>query len=751
MRFKFSFKDTSVKVKLALVVLIPVMALLTLTVKDVLQSYREIRDLDQVVAGVEFATKTGALVHELQKERGSSVLYLGGKGEGTLAEFLKTQFAETDKRAAVLRTAMDSAGASKIGATPWESLDTARKLLDTMVKRRSELTDLKITQAQVLEYATAAIDAFLAAEARITQQSADPAISPVTRIYTALLAVKEKAGLTRATGVIGFEVGRFTPESFLQFASRVAEMNALAAELLKAASPSQKEEFQKRMETKEAAEFRETIARALQIGPAAQLPISGEEWFRIATKRNNLLKEVENLYAHELEQAASDRKAATLMAAILAAGLAFLLTLIAVVLGIFVYRGLMASVTNLTKMVAHIAQGQYDARAVVLGADEMGMLSMALNQMLDDRMQALAKAEKENEALNNSVIELLKVVYVLSQRDLTARCEVDQTVIGTVADSINQLTMETAKVLGHVSRAARRVSSASGKVKSQASAVHNEAETELQHVDRMTAGIGITVDQVNALAELANNTNKFAEEATASTSEALERVSNTVKGMESIRETIAETEKRVKRLGERSQEISGIVNLINTISERTHVLALNASMQAAIAGEAGRGFAVVAEEVQRLAESSRNATSQIASLVNNIQIETNDTVATVNKTIGQVVSESELAQKAGAQMEKTQRITSQLAEMVQRIAANAQTQAQSAQFLRQQVEQIGTGAKQTLGQITAQTEEAQSLEETAQQLLSAISVFRLPEEFTDKVSDTQSLRRTDTQSLRKAA
>jgi twitching motility protein PilJ len=203
-------------------------------------------------------------------------------------------------------------------------------------------------------------------------------------------------------------------------------------------------------------------------------------------------------------------------------------------------------------------------------------------------------------------------------------------------------------------------------------------------------------------------------------------VNETVKGMEGIRESIAEAEKRIKRLGERSQEITGIVNLINTIAERTHVLALNASMQAAAAGDAGRGFAVVAEEVQRLAESSRQATQQIAQLVNNIQIETADTINTVNKTISQVVSGSELAAKSGAQMRETQQSTASLVELVKRITASAQVQMKITTELRNRVHQIGASTEKTAAEILLQSEATTDLSKSADRLVESVRVFKLP-------------------------
>jgi twitching motility protein PilJ len=199
-----------------------------------------------------------------------------------------------------------------------------------------------------------------------------------------------------------------------------------------------------------------------------------------------------------------------------------------------------------------------------------------------------------------------------------------------------------------------------------------------------------------------------------------------VKGMSNIRETISEVEKRIKRLGERSQEISQIVNLINTISERTHVLSLNASMQAAVAGEAGRGFAVVAEEVQRLAENSRNATQQIANLVQNIQIETNDTINTVNKTIDQVVQGSEMATRSGEQMRETQATTARLVQLVEQIASSVQGQVQLASELRTGATEIGQSTEMTAQQLKAQEQVTDSLVGAARQLVDSVSVFRLP-------------------------
>lgn len=338
------------------------------------------------------------------------------------------------------------------------------------------------------------------------------------------------------------------------------------------------------------------------------------------------------------------------------------------------------------------------------------------------------KAEDENERLNNSVISVLQAVHQLSERDLTVKAPVTEDVMGAVSDSINQLADETARVLHGVTDIADQVAQVSTHVKQQADNVAQTAEKERQNVNQMMDSLQTAVQTMDRVAEMAEKSNQSAEQATQVTNSALNTVNDTVRGMESIRATIAETEKRIKRLGERSQEISGIVNLINTISERTHVLALNASMQAAVAGEAGRGFSVVAEEVQRLAESSRNATQQIATLVGNIQQETNDTISTVNRTIGQVVEGSEQAQAAGEQMRRTQEITTQLVSQVQGIAQASAQQKDMSQQLLQAVRQIGDSTQQTAQQIEAQTREADTLQQAATRLVDSVNVFKLPQQ-----------------------
>jgi methyl-accepting chemotaxis protein len=429
----------------------------------------------------------------------------------------------------------------------------------------------------------------------------------------------------------------------------------------------------------------------------------------------------------KIDQAEADKPIQNLNTQSLIRGLLIALGVVALAgLAVTMFlRQFLKPIQTLSGTVQKVAGGETSARSKLTEQDEIGQLGRAFDGMLDDRIASLEKASKENETLNNSVIDLLQAVFQLSNRDLTARAPVTEDIIGTVASSINQFSDETSRTLLDVQKIAEEVALTSESVRVQSVMVEETARAERDALDTMSSNLNKATDQLAQVSALSEQSNKAAGVAADATQTALVAVQGTVQGMDQLRESISDMEKRFKRLGERSQEISTAVQLINAISERTHVLALNASMQAATAGEAGRGFAVVAEEVQRLSDSSRQATSTISQLVGNIQAETNETLFTVNRLIGDVVRQSELAQRAGVQMNQTQQTTQQLVGLVRQIAQFSEQQALLASNLQQSVLDINAGTEQTSAAIAEQTASTQSLAESSRQLTAAVGQFKL--------------------------
>ncbi len=400
--------------------------------------------------------------------------------------------------------------------------------------------------------------------------------------------------------------------------------------------------------------------------------------------------------------------------------------LAAAILGPMVYLSITSPINSISEVVEQVAKGDLDARTGLKSNDELGQLAQAFDEMLQDRVSTMSKVEDENEKLNNSVIRLLEAVSDLSERDLTVSVPVAEDVTGPVADAMNMMASETARVLGDIRDISNQVANSAAMVESQGSKINQLADDERVIIEDTMTKLDEASKMMNLIARQAKASNEIASQATVSTREALEKVAQTAQGMNEIRETIAETEKRIKRLGERSQEINGVVEIINNIAERTHILALNASMQAAAAGEAGRGFSVVANEVQRLAESSRDSTSEIAGLVGNIQAETAETMAAMNNVIAQVVEGSELAQASGVQMQATQETTAQLVSAVETIAKRSLLQARVSNSLREQAMQVQKSTEDTNSELKLQADQTGNLVNFSRRLIESVSVFKLP-------------------------
>jgi methyl-accepting chemotaxis protein len=405
-----------------------------------------------------------------------------------------------------------------------------------------------------------------------------------------------------------------------------------------------------------------------------------------------------------------------------------MVTLLLFVAAFVVLRRVDADIQSLNSLAEQLNAGDLNARATVRenSQDELSHLGGALNQLLDQRINSLQIASDENEHVNNSVIEIMTAVAQLAQRDLNVKVPVSEDITGAVSDAINMMTSSTARAMREVNTISAQVSDSSGRVRQRADAVYKLADEASNQANAASAELTTTANSLQQIGEQAQGAGRDAERALAKTSEALAVVRETVSGISISRDQIRETEKRVKRLAERSQEISSAVSIIGKISERTSVLALNASMQAVAAGEAGRGFAAVADEVKRLAENAREATQQIAGLVSAIQSDTTETLQSMNSTIAQVVDITRLADNAGTQMNDTREATEALANSVRLISQATQTQAEASQRLLARAYELINASQRTLEEIEQQRGDTENLSESASALVRTVSEFRLP-------------------------
>lgn len=346
----------------------------------------------------------------------------------------------------------------------------------------------------------------------------------------------------------------------------------------------------------------------------------------------------------------------------------------------------------------------------------------------EQRLQALKK-EEEAQAANDqnqaAILRLMNELQEVADGDLTVQATVSEDITGAIADSVNYTVEELRGLVGRVTKTAEQVTAASNQaqdISNELLAASQKQSREIQETGQAVLEMAV---QITDVSKSANESAEVARQSVTAAEQGAQAVEDAIKGMNEIREQIQETSKRIKRLGESSQEIGEITELISDITEQTNVLALNAAIQAASAGEAGRGFSVVAEEVQRLAERSGEATKQIGALVRTIQTDTHDAVAAMEKSTQGVVEGAKLSDAAGAALSEIRNVSNRLADLIQSISASTEQQATSANGVAQNIQNILTVTEQTQ-QGTQQTAQSiRELSKLAEELKNSVSRFRV--------------------------
>jgi twitching motility protein PilJ len=338
--------------------------------------------------------------------------------------------------------------------------------------------------------------------------------------------------------------------------------------------------------------------------------------------------------------------------------------------------------------------------------------------LYDEQRVSAFESEQENKRNQEAILRLLNEMGNLADGDLTVQASVTEDVTGAIADSINFTIEELRTLVKGINSATDQVAKATTDAQSISNRLYEAAQRQNREIQQASASVLQMAQSINEVSQSAAQSARVAQQSLAAAEKGGQAVQNQIAGMNEIRTQIQDTAKRIKRLGESSLEIGEIVELISDITEQTNVLALNAAIQAASAGEAGRGFTVVAEEVQRLAERSGEATKQIDAIVKTIQADTQDAVAAMEKSTVGVVEGTKLSDAAGQALDEIRRVSRELAELIGGISAQTQKQSASVsdvtrgmQGILKITEETTEGTKQTnvsIGQLTKLAAELRS-------------------------------------------
>lgn len=351
------------------------------------------------------------------------------------------------------------------------------------------------------------------------------------------------------------------------------------------------------------------------------------------------------------------------------------------------------------------------------------MLFLSIKTFASTMRNQLLASKKEINRTQKAILRILDDMEKLADGDLTVRTAVTEEITGAIADSIN-FTIEELKVLVEkVNQASTQVTTAATQAQQVSSKLLNAAQQQSQKIEESTIAILGMAESIGEVSETATESAQVAKKSLDTAEKGAIAVRDSIAGMNEIRLYIQETSKRIKRLGESSQEIGEIIALISDITEQTNVLALNAAIQATAAGEAGRGFTVIAQEVQRLAERSAEATKQIDSLVKTIQGDTKDTIAAMEKSTAGVAEGAKRSDAAGQALEEIEKVSNHLAQLVTSISDNTNTQAQAADKVVQNMEDILSITRQTTAGTKQTANSIKKINGFAAELKASVSNF----------------------------
>ena len=381
---------------------------------------------------------------------------------------------------------------------------------------------------------------------------------------------------------------------------------------------------------------------------------------------------------------------------------------------------------SINDMISSIGIGIFDARAEKVTSDELGDVAISLNAMCDNTL-SLIQSNEEREEIQTSIETLIGEMENIAAGDLTIDAEVKDDITGSIAGTVNNMTQQLRSIVARVQTATDQVRQSAGSIASVSNQMSEETDQQATEISVASDRVLDITNKIKSVATQSEDTVKMAQQARETASRGYKAVSDTVDGMDRIREQVQATSKRIKRLGESSQEIGEIVQLISDIADRTSILALNASIQAAMAGDAGQGFAVVAEEVERLAERSTDATKQISTLIKAIQTETSEAISDMEESTREVVEGSELASQAGQTLAEIDTVSQNLEDLIKGVSDSATVQATAATDIASTMTQISETTKNSAETSRIAAQSVGLLSSLSDQLRESVSQFKLGE------------------------
>lgn len=694
-------KNIKIKGKLSLMLALPLIALLYFSQAEIQNRWSVSTEMTNLQALSQLAVSSSNLVHELQKERGATAGFLGSKGQKFSAE-LKRQRQATDQKANALDKTLEEFDVSLLPQRSQGALGTVMASLNKITLTRGKVDGFNIGTGEAIGYYTGLNTAYLAIIGSMVEVTTDADYSRQLTAYGDFLQAKERAGIERAVMSNTFAADKFGPGMFSKFNFLMAKQEAYTDAFLTVATREHIQYYHKTLTGEFVDEVKRMRGIALAKASEGNFEIDATYWFKTITGKINLLKNVEDYLSAELQTDANMLQSSASTALMFTAILVLVVLSITLLLSFTIARSILLPLAKVVGLTTEMNK-EFNGFEEVVDA-------IAHNDLT--RKVQRSKIEKIGLDSKDEIGQLVAAI--------------EQTIEGKdrIGVSLERMTTNLRTMVGNLGDNARELTSAASEIASSSEQMSRGSRDQSEQVGQVSTAVeemSATIIESSKNAADATAASRGASE-TATTGGQI--VSETIQGMQKIADVVRKSAGSIVKLATSADQIGEIVSVIDDIADQTNLLALNAAIEAARAGEQGRGFAVVADEVRKLAERTAKATGEITGMIKGIQNETDEAVNSMEAGVQEVDKGRELADKAGTSLSEIVQMSTRVLDMMQQIATATEEQSTTAEQIAKNVENVATIAQETSKGAEQSATAAEQLSRQAESLQSMVSQFK---------------------------
>ncbi len=695
-----ALNNLRIRDKLLIIALLPLAVALYFAVGEYRLNKHASDEMSTIQQLSTWATKAGSLVHEIQKERGMTAGFLGSKGKKFSSE-IPGQRKLVDGRLDELQAAEKGLETSALPQKFVRATNEADRILADLSSMRRKVSSRNVATKEAIAYFTSINTALLTAVGEMAQVSKDVDITWRALAYVAFMQGKERCGIERAVLANTFASDRFGPGMYKKFVSLVTEQDTYFREFLPRATEEEGQYYLSTLKDPAVEQVQHMRDIADKKSTSGNFGIDATKWFKTITAKINLLKDVEDKIASDLIAAAQEKKQQathTLMLTVVVLSLSVLVT---VLLTFFIIRRITVALRNTVEQTSKMTD-EFKEFVTMMDA-------IARNDLTHE--VAESQIETHNDDSRDEIGELSRAITGTLQSK------------AALVNSANTMRRNLHKTVTTLESLITELASAATEIASSAEQISHTSENQASEVTQISTAVEQMTATISESARNAENASAASRQAAETASSGSSIVDETAKGMGSISTVMQDSAESVNKLTASSQKIGDVIDVIDGIADQTNLLALNAAIEAARAGEQGRGFAVVADEVRKLADRTGNATQDIFEMIKAIQEDTGKSSQLMDAGLSEVEHGRELAEKAGVSLQEIATASQQVMDMIQQIATASEEQSAASEEISNRVGQISRLVAETAGGTEMSAQAAEDLSRQAEKLQEIVAQF----------------------------